>query len=132
MASPVPTEPQRGNTSTTPEGRNRLALTSFWLSLAPLIVWAIYIGPRLLRDRVTVFSYLILYFQWTIVIYLSSLIGSIVAIVIGGLALSRLNQKWKPLAIAGMVMGGINIVILVGVVMWLYFLLRTCVTPGCL
>ncbi len=143
MASSVPPKPSRGYAPATPKGGNRLAIASFVLSLAPVILWALYyvvagvLFHLLSTNALSTDAFGNVFLLSLLAIYIGSLIVSIGAIVTGGLAWSRAKlyppqQAWVGLAIAGLMIGIVGTLIQGCVGAGFLLLVHACSgPPGC-
>ena len=121
MSSPSPTPPKLDNTPARSPGLNRLPLTSFLLSLVPLLLFGLYILNGLLVARgfdvgvepvSTEVGPIVFLWVSAIVFYVGGLLSSIGSIATGIWAKSRVKRSLQQptrtgLATAGVVMGSV-------------------------
>ena len=119
MSSPVPTEPDRGNVSATAGGGNRLALTSFLLSLVPPVAWVLFYAIAVLVQQQYpnrgpsangVTPQDSIRYVFALLAYVVGLIAGIASIAVGVQAVRRARevppqQARTGIAIAGLVIG---------------------------
>ena len=123
LASPVLPSPDVGNAPATTRRRNRLALVSFLLSLAPFVLAGLAFFANAKLDQlanIEVAPEVNLAGAAGILDFLGGHIVFIGAVVTGGMALSRANryprgQAWRGFAIAGLVISGVGILLLCAV-----------------